>query len=315
MSRRAAAAAAVVVDANPAAAPAAAAAAPVVSERRQRASAAAAATEVTAVKAAPAHVDPAVAEGAAPAAAPTRARRTAQVSAPADAAAATTAAPTPAAVSSSSKPNYDEMTYEQFVASLKVKTKREVLEGLAATYWQAASASEQQEQFTDGAGGYTYTELLTRVYVEHRARNPSHNQEQQRIQMPACRLERIGTKKTAVANFKAICDALNRGVEDVKIFIEKELSTHGSIDSSNCLILKLQNVKAVQFDTVISKYADEYVKCQACRKADSVLIKEDRITTLRCNLCQATRTVTGSGNTYTAVTGKRSKMRMAAASL
>ena len=56
--------------------------------------------------------------------------------------------------------------------SLKVKSKREVLEELTASYWQAASAGDQQQEFTDGAGGYTYTELLTRVYVKHRERNP-----------------------------------------------------------------------------------------------------------------------------------------------
>lgn len=263
-------------------------------------------------------------EAAAPtadAAAPEVSTRRSQKKAPAAddvAADAHQAAPQAAAATSSSgSQKYDTMTYEDFLKELRTVSKATVVEQM-----QARREAEEQsnirekdtdiEAFTDGTGGYSYLVLLDRVYDELKSKNPSLGAGESRNQIPVPQIERYGSKKTAVANFKKICDAINRSMEEVKDFIEKELSTVGSIDSMNCLILKLQNVKTIQFESIIIKYVDEYVKCHACKKINTTLNKEDRITVLKCNLCQATRTVTsGSSSAFHAVVGKRSKLRAA----
>jgi translation initiation factor 2 subunit 2 len=211
--------------------------------------------------------------------------------------------------------DYDAMTYDDFLAQLKQRSKRDVVETLKQRLIKETETKKSDsdlEPFIDGTGGYSYHALLDRVYEELRAKNPSlSSTEATRNQIPVPQIERYGSKKTAVANFKNICDAINRSMEEVKDYLDKELSTTGSIDSSNCLILKLQNVKSIQFEGIIIKYIDEFVKCHSCKKINSTLQKEDRITVLKCNLCQASRTVTAGGNAFHAVTGKRSKLRAA----
>lgn len=280
-----------------------AAAAPVAGRRAARAPAAEEANV-----AAPTHADP----NTAPAAAPTRTTRRV-------AAAAATDDSTGASAPSSNAPahvqaDYDSMTYDEFLANLRQRSKKDVMAALQARSGpsEGKKSENEEEPFTDGSGGYSYSDLLKRVYDELRSKNPSlSGTSASRNQIPVPQIEKYGSKKTAVANFKAICDAIQRTMEEVKDYLDKELSTTGSIDSSNCLILKLQNVKSIQFEGMIIKYVDEFVKCHACKKINSTLQKEDRIMVLKCNVCHASRTVTAGGNAFHAVTGKRSKLRAA----
>lgn len=291
--------------------PAAAAATEAPSRRRK-----AAAAEAVDAPAAAAHVDP-TATDVAPAAATGRTRRVAtNVTTDSSKVGGASEAPSGgAAAIAAIAVDYDAMTYDDFLVHLKKRSKRETVEVLKQRMIKASESKKKEkdiETFTDGTGGYSYHALLDRVYEELRAKNPSlSSTESSRNQIPVPQIERYGSKKTAVANFKSICDAINRSMEEVKDYLDKELSTTGSIDSSNCLILKLQNVKSIQFEGIIIKYIDEFVKCHSCKKINSTLQKEDRITVLKCNLCQASRTVTAGGNAFHAVTGKRSKLRAA----
>mmetsp|Transcript_21072 Transcript_21072/g.24423 ORF Transcript_21072/g.24423 Transcript_21072/m.24423 type:complete len:337 (+) Transcript_21072:55-1065(+) len=253
------------------------------------------------------HVDPV-------AAAPAPARRRAAVKTADSASEGTTAA-------SSSRDtlgaaDFDAMTYEDFLDRLKKHSKIDVMESLmkdAERELAAKTAEGELERFSDGTGGYPYADLLTRVYEELRKKNPSlGNSEGVRNQLPVPQIERHGTKKTALPNIKDLCKALNRTIEEVKEYLEKELSTTGSIDSSECLVLKIRNVRPTQLEGIITKYVNEFVKCDSCKKIDSTLQKEDRITVLKCNICGATRTVgSGAATSFQAVTAKRSKLRAA----
>ncbi|CUI14316.1 eukaryotic initiation factor-like protein, putative [Bodo saltans] len=311
MSRRAKAAEAEAVAETPAA-PATAAPAEEGTGRRRKA---ASATEAAEAAPAAGHVDPTVDQAAA--AAPAARTRRVATNVATEGKTTTEAAVSGGSIATDSQAviDYDSMTYEDFLVQLKQRSKREVVETLKLRSIKESETKKSDldvEPFIDGTGGYSYHALLDRVYEELRAKNPSlSSTEVSRNQIPVPQIERYGSKKTAVANFKNICDAINRSMEEVKDYLDKELSTTGSIDSSNCLILKLQNVKSIQFEGIIIKYIDEFVKCHSCKKINSTLQKEDRITVLKCNLCQASRTVTAGGNAFHAVTGKRSKLRAA----
>ncbi|KPA74706.1 translation initiation factor-like protein [Leptomonas pyrrhocoris] len=235
--------------------------------------------------------------------------------------------------------DYDALTYTALLALMK-QVSRPVLEELMAQREQQIESTMQQQQgqrverFLDLAAspsadataaaaaganssdadpveGYRYNAMLTRLF-EALNRNNESSAMTERNQVPVPILERMGKKKTVIANFGRICEAFHRPMEDVKDFIEKELSIRGNLDSNNALILKFEIRKQTDFDRVLIKYLDEYVKCNSCHRIDTTLTKDGRRLELRCNVCTATRTVTAAGSaTFSAQIEKRSRQRAA----
>lgn len=228
--------------------------------------------------------------------------------------------------------DYDTLTYAALLALMK-KATRPVLEELMAQREQQVETNIQQQQnqrverFLDVAAsptaaaadaadedaveGYRYNTMLTRLF-DALNRNNEGSAMTERNQLPVPILERMGKKKTVIANFGRICEAFHRPMEDVKDFIEKELSIRGNLDSNNALILKFEIRKQTDFDRVLIKYLDEYVKCNLCHRIDTTLTKDGRRLELRCNVCTATRTVTAAGSaTFSAQIEKRSRQRAA----
>lgn len=229
--------------------------------------------------------------------------------------------------------DYDTMTYAALLNLMK-QVSRPVLEELMVQREQQVEMSIQQQQSQrverfldvaassgeataaasgedDSSEGYRYNAMLTRLF-EALNRNNEGSAMMERNQLPVPILERMGKKKTVIANFGRICEAFHRPMEDVKDFIEKELSIRGNLDSNNALILKFEIRKQTDFDRVLIKYLDEYVKCNSCHRIDTTLTKDGRRLELRCNVCTATRTVTAAGSaTFSAQIEKRSRQRAA----
>ncbi|KAG5511310.1 hypothetical protein GH5_07559 [Leishmania sp. Ghana 2012 LV757] len=232
--------------------------------------------------------------------------------------------------------DYDTLTYAALLDIMKRASRPAIEEMMAQREQQVESTMQQQqnqrvERFLDvattsstaaaetngssaedeAAEGYRYNAMLTRLF-EALNRNNEGSAMTERNQLPVPILERMGKKKTVIANFGRICDAFHRPMEDVKDFIEKELSIRGNLDSNNALILKFEIRKQTDFDRVLIKYLDEYVKCNSCHRIDTTLTKDGRRLELRCNVCTATRTVTAAGTaTFSAQIEKRSRQRAA----
>lgn len=231
--------------------------------------------------------------------------------------------------------NYDTLAYAALLDLMK-RFSRQTVEELTAQREQTTETSQMQvqlqrvERFLDSGAtggsstspapageassddptdGYRYSAMLTRLF-DALNRNNEGSALTERNQLPVPILERMGKKKTVIANFGRICDAFHRPIEDVKDFIEKELSIRGNIDSNKALILKFEIRKQTDFDRVLIKYLDEYVKCNSCHRIDTTLTKDGRRLELRCNVCTATRTVTAATSaTFSAVLEKRSRQR------
>ncbi|KAG5510807.1 hypothetical protein JKF63_07879 [Porcisia hertigi] len=231
--------------------------------------------------------------------------------------------------------NYDKLTYAELLKIMENASRPAIEEMMAQREHMVESTVQQQqnqrlERFLDGPmsssaaaeangssaeeeamEGYRYNAMLTRLF-EALNRNNEGSAMTERNQLPVPILERMGKKKTVIANFGRICDAFHRPMEDVKDFIEKELSIRGNLDSNDALILKFEIRKQTDFDRVLIKYLDEYVKCNSCHRIDTTLTKDGRRLELRCNVCTATRTVTAAGTaTFSAQIEKRSRQRAA----
>lgn len=231
------------------------------------------------------------------------------------------------------KINFDTMAYTQLQKILDSVTKQEVAQHKALVEHEEHERRQKQqsqrvERFLDynpsaqsngstsgasaaPAEGYAYMNMLNCLFD---ALNISMEGSamKERNQLPVPVTEKIGKKKTVISNFARICAAFHRPAEDVKDFIEKELSTRGNLDSNSALILKFEIRKATDFDRILIKYLDEFVKCNSCHGIDTTLTKDGRRTELQCNRCTATRTVQAvSSATFSAQVEKRSRQRAA----
>ena len=90
----------------------------------------------------------------------------------------------------------------------------------------------------------------------------------------------------------------------------RELSTKANLDGINCLILK-GSYKEGAIEKTLRKYAEEYVVCQACKSADTVLSRDPntRLNVLTCNKCGAVRNVQSVYAGFTAQTARRAAQR------
>lgn len=158
--------------------------------------------------------------------------------------------------------------------------------------------------------GYTYVEMVQRIFRMLEENNEGSARAQlNKIPMP--KLESVGKKKTCINNFSRICEVIHRPVEDVKEFLEKELSCKGNMDTKGALTVRFQMQKSTDLDNLLQRYLDTYVKCNSCNRIDTTLQKSGRLLELRCNWCHATRSVAAMVSTYTANMEKRARTRAA----
>jgi len=156
---------------------------------------------------------------------------------------------------------------------------------------------------------YTYDELLNRVFDIMREKNPDIVAgEKKRFIMKPPQIMRVGTKKSAFANFADICRMLHRQPKHLLAFLLAELGTSGSLDGNNQLIIK-GRFQQKQIESVLRSYIKEYVTCHTCRSPETILQKDTRLYFLQCETCGSRCSVQSIKSGFQAVTGKRAALR------
>jgi translation initiation factor 2 subunit 2 len=125
-----------------------------------------------------------------------------------------------------------------------------------------------------------YNELLGKAKKEL----PEANEAKDRFEVPKVR-GHIQGNRTVVSNFSQITSALNREPEHLLKYILKELATPGEI--KNVGLIMGRKVSASMINDKIDKYVKEFVICKECKRPDTKLIKEDKVTFLKCQACGA----------------------------
>lgn len=90
---------------------------------------------------------------------------------------------------------------------------------------------------------------------------------------------------TIVKNFSQIADYLRRDVRHMLKFFARELAAPGSLEGGKAIFQTKVSQKTVQ--QKLEEYINEYVLCKECKKPDTKLLKEDRITVMKCEACGA----------------------------
>jgi len=189
----------------------------------------------------------------------------------------------------------------------KKKKKPKDLDDLMGT--EEDKENEDANPWMDSDRDYTYEELLQRVFGIMRDKNPEMVAgEKKKFVMRPPQVVKVGTKKTALANFTEIAKMLHRQPKHLLAFLFAELGTSGAIDGNNQLIMK-GRFQQKHIENVLRRYIKEYVTCHTCRSPDTILNKETRLFFLQCMTCHSSCSVQTIKTGFQAVTGKRSAIR------
>lgn len=129
----------------------------------------------------------------------------------------------------------------------------------------------------------TYEEMLEEAYKKiKQTTSPSNGTG--RFEIPKVEGHFEG-KKTILTNFFQIASHLRRNPEQFQKFMLRELAAQGQREGDR-LLLNIK-VPSTKINQKIEEYANEFVLCRECKKPDTELLREDRITFIHCLACGA----------------------------
>ena len=129
-----------------------------------------------------------------------------------------------------------------------------------------------------------YEKLLEEAYKKVKQVNTSST----RFEIPKIEGHFEG-RKTILTNFFQISSYLRRNPEHFQKFMLRELAASGQRDGDR-LVLNI-TVPSAKINQKIDQYTKEFVLCKECKKPDTELIKEDRLTFVHCLACGAKHSV------------------------
>ena len=130
----------------------------------------------------------------------------------------------------------------------------------------------------------TYEKLLEEAYKKVKQVNTSNS----RFEIPKIQGHFEG-KKTILTNFFQISSYIRRKPEHFQKFMLRELAASGQKEGDR-LVLNIK-VPSIKINQKIEQYIKEFVLCRECKKPDTELIKEDRLTFVHCLACGAKHSV------------------------
>jgi translation initiation factor 2 subunit 2 len=96
-------------------------------------------------------------------------------------------------------------------------------------------------------------------------------------------------KKTILTNFYQIASFLRRNPEHFQKYMLRELAASGQKEGDR-LVLNM-TVPSAKINQKVEQYVKEFVLCEQCGKPDTELVKEDRLSFIKCMACGAKHSV------------------------
>ncbi|MEK6906933.1 MAG: translation initiation factor IF-2 subunit beta [Nanoarchaeota archaeon] len=113
---------------------------------------------------------------------------------------------------------------------------------------------------------------------------PEIKQSSERFEMPKA-VGHVQGNKTIISNFSAIVKTFNRDQSHFLKYLLRELASPGNVDGPRLILGR--KISSGLINDKIEEYAREFVLCHVCRKPDTILKKEERITMMKCSACGA----------------------------
>ena len=103
----------------------------------------------------------------------------------------------------------------------------------------------------------------------------------------------IQGNKTIINNFHQIASVLRREPEQIMKFILRELATPGEL-KKNALMIGTK-VSAARVNEKIQLFANTFVICSECKKPDTKIMKEGKVSSIKCLACGAKHPIKAKG--------------------
>ena len=127
---------------------------------------------------------------------------------------------------------------------------------------------------------YDYENLLKRA----RSQIPEVVSKQERLEIPRLRQSVIGMR-TTIYNFKEVADALGREPQHLLKFLSGEMATAATTQESRAIFQG--KFGADTFERLVQRYVEGFVVCPICKRPDTKITKEKRLSFLTCSACGA----------------------------
>jgi len=127
---------------------------------------------------------------------------------------------------------------------------------------------------------YNYEELLKRA----RSQIPETVSKHERLELPRLNQSVIGMR-TIVYNFKEIAEALNRNPQHMLKFLTREMATAATLQESRAIFQGKFSQETL--GRLIQRYMEGFVICPVCKRPDTKIVKERRLSFLVCEACGA----------------------------
>ncbi|MEM2319381.1 MAG: translation initiation factor IF-2 subunit beta [Candidatus Bathyarchaeia archaeon] len=131
---------------------------------------------------------------------------------------------------------------------------------------------------------YDYEALLKRA----RSQLPEVSSKWERLEIPELNYLVIGMR-TMIQNFKDIAEALNRDPQHLLKFLTGELATAATIQDSKAIFQGKFSKETL--NRLIQRYVEIFVNCPVCKRPDTKIVKEKRLSFLVCEACGAKSSV------------------------
>lgn len=127
---------------------------------------------------------------------------------------------------------------------------------------------------------YDYDELLKRA----RAQVPEITLKKERLELPRLLVTMIGMR-TTIANFKEISDTLDRDPQHILKFLTREMATAATYNDGRAIFQG--KFPRDTFERLLQRYTESFVTCPVCKRPDTKIVKERRLSFIICNACGA----------------------------
>jgi translation initiation factor 2 subunit 2 len=131
---------------------------------------------------------------------------------------------------------------------------------------------------------FNYDDLLKRACEQM----PEVQAKKERLELPRIMLQTVGMR-TIISNFKEIADALDRDPQHLLKFLTREMATAATFHDSRAIFQG--KFRTDSFERLLQRYLESYVICPVCKRPDTKIVKEKRLTFLVCNACGARSSV------------------------
>jgi len=127
---------------------------------------------------------------------------------------------------------------------------------------------------------YNYNELLKRA----RAQVPEVTLKKERLEMPRLFVSMVGMR-TTISNFKDVAAMLDRDPQHILKFLTREMATAATYNEGRAIFQG--KFPRDTFERLLQRYMEAFVICPVCKRPDTKIVKERRLSFLVCNACGA----------------------------